>query len=140
MTCNVVLTRENGRFLAHVAELPDCKAEAESRDQALALIQKRLEDIVQRSEIVQLKIPNLEQKLRQSEKHNEQVKAAKPPKLVQLPPMILAGDKTVHLETPWEYFGIFKDDPTWMPMFEEIERRRDRQIVYPKKNKRKRKR
>jgi len=33
----------------------------------------------------------------------------------------------MHLETPWEYDGIFKDDPTWWPMIEEIERRRDRQ-------------
>jgi predicted RNase H-like HicB family nuclease len=52
MTCNVILTADNGRFFAHVAELPDCKAEAESRDQALALIQKRLEEISNRIEIV----------------------------------------------------------------------------------------
>ena len=62
MTYNVILTADNGRFLAHVAELPDCKAEAESRDQVLALIKKRLEEFMQRSEIVQLKIPNLEKK------------------------------------------------------------------------------
>jgi len=58
MICNVILTPQNGRFLAHVVELPDCKAEAESRGQALALIQQRLEEIAKRSEIVQLKIPN----------------------------------------------------------------------------------
>jgi len=135
MICNVILTPQNGRFLAHVAELPDCKAEAESRDQALALIQQRLEEIVKRSEIVQLKIPNLEKKLERSEKQNEPARAAKPPRLVQFPPMVLAGDKSVHLETPWEYFGIFKDDPTWMPMLDEIERQRDRHVVYPKKKK-----
>ncbi|MCI0699342.1 hypothetical protein L0337_45985 [candidate division KSB1 bacterium] len=140
MICNVILTPQNGRFLAHVAELPDCKAEAESRDRALALIQKRLEEFVRRSEIVQLEIPNLEKKLSQlerSEKQNEQTITAKPPRLVQFPPMVLAEDKSVHLETPWEYFGIFKDDPTWMPMFEEIERRRDRQKIPTTKKRRK---
>jgi predicted RNase H-like HicB family nuclease len=40
--CTVILTPQNGRFHAHVVELPDCKAEAESRDKALALIQRRL--------------------------------------------------------------------------------------------------
>jgi hypothetical protein len=31
MTCNVLLTPKNGRFLACVVGLTDCKAEAESR-------------------------------------------------------------------------------------------------------------
>jgi predicted RNase H-like HicB family nuclease len=137
MIYNVILTADNGRFIAHVAELPDCKAEAESRDQALALIQQRLEEISRRIEVVQLKIPQLEKKLAQSEKQNGQTQTAKPPRLVQFPPMVLAEDKSVHLETPWEFFGIFKDDPTWMPMFEEIERRRDRQKIPTIKKRRK---
>ena len=112
-----------------MAELPDCKAEAESRDQALALVQRRLEEFMQRGEIVQWKIPALEKKLARPESRNGKPQTANPPKLVQLPPMVLATDKNVHLETPWEYFEIFKDDPTWMPMFEEIERRRDRQKI-----------
>jgi len=138
MTCNIILTPQNGRFFAHVAELPDCKAEAESRDQALALIQQRLEEFIERSEVVQWEIPNLEKKLARPEGQNGQAKTVNPPRLVQLPPMVLATDKNVHLETPWEYFGIFKDDPTWMPMFEEIERRRDRQKI-PKAKKRSKK-
>jgi len=132
MTCNVIVTPRHGRYLARVAELPDCKAEAESRDQALALIEKRLEEFAKRSEIVQVKIPKLGKAERAGKRNGQtqfKTKAAKPPKLVQLPPMVLAGDKSVHLETPWEYFGIFKDDPTWMPMFEDIERRRDRQKI-----------
>lgn len=140
MICNIILTTENGRFLAHVAELPDCKAEAENRDQALALIQQRLEEISRRIEVVQLKIPQLENKLAQPEKRNGQPqlkeKWATPPNLVRVDPPIAADDKTVHLETPWEYFGIFKDDPMWLPMLEDIERRRDQHIVYPKKKKR----
>jgi len=141
MTYNVILMPQNGRFLAQVAELPDCKVEAANRDQVLSLIQKRLEEIINRLEIVQLKIPNLENKLGQSErseKRNGQPKVAKPPKLVRFSPMVLAGDKTVKLETPWEYCGIFKDDPTWLPMLEDIERRRDRQKI-PKLREEKRK-
>ncbi|MDZ7288601.1 MAG: hypothetical protein ONB44_02145 [candidate division KSB1 bacterium] len=144
MICNVIVTADNGRFFAHVAELPDCRVEAESRDRALALIQQRLEEISNRIEVVQLELPELKNKLGKSErpqKQDEQVqrqaKAAKPPKLVQFPPMVLASDKSVHLETPWEYFGIFKDDPTWMPMFDEIERRRDRQKIPTTKKRRK---
>lgn len=139
MTYNVILTADNGRFRAHVAELPDCKAEAESRDQALVLIQKRLEEISNRIEVVQLKIPQLENKLARPEKQNEQLqikeKVATLPNLVRVDPPIAADDKTVHLETPWDYFGIFKNDPTWLPMLEDIERRRDRHVVYPKKRK-----
>ena len=139
MTCNVILTPQNGRFLAHVAELPDCKAEAESRDQALALIQRRLEEISKRIEVVQVTIPQLEKKLAPLDPPNRQPqikeKAAMPPNLVRVDPPIAADDKTAHLETPWEYFGIFKDDPTWLPMLEDIERRRDRHVVYPKKRK-----
>ena len=28
-------------------------------------------------------------------------------------------------ETPWEWFGAFKNDPTWETLFEEIEQRRE---------------
>jgi len=31
-------------------------------------------------------------------------------------------------ETPWHMMGMFKDDPTWGEMFDEIERERDRDI------------
>jgi len=143
MTCNIILTPQNGRFFAHVAELPDCKAEAESRDQVLTLIQQRLKEISNRIEVVQLKIPHLEKKLARPEKQNGQPqikeKTAPPPTLVRMDPPIAADDKTVQLETPWEFVGIFKDDPTWWPMLEDIERRRDRHVVYPKNKKRRKK-
>lgn len=141
MTCNVILTAENGRFRAHIAELPHCTAEAESRDRALALIQQRFEEIARRSEVVPLEAPNLvPPELSRERNGSAQPKTppAKPPRLVQFPPMVLAEDKSVQLETPWEYFGIFKDDPTWMPMFEEIERRRDRQKIPKARKRRKR--
>jgi len=140
MTCNVILTPQNGRFLAYIAGLPDCKAQADSRDKVLALIQARLKEIIKRSEIVKLRISHFGQKsekLEPTEKRNGPAKIAKLPNLVRVDAPIAADDKTVHLETPWEYAGIFKNDPTLWPMMEEIERQRDRQIVYPKKKKRK---
>jgi hypothetical protein len=84
-----------------------------------------------------LKIPQLEKNLARREKQHAQAQTAKPPKLVQFPQLLLATDKTVHLETPWEYGGIFKDDPTWRPMIEEIERQRDRQKIPTTKKRRK---
>ncbi len=33
-------------------------------------------------------------------------------------------------ETPWHLMGMFKDDPTWGEMFDEIERERDRNQIW----------
>lgn len=30
----------------------------------------------------------------------------------------------IYLETPWEWYGAFKNDPTWGELFDDIERRR----------------
>ncbi len=136
MTCNVILTPTKGRFLAHIAELPDCKAEAKNRGQALVLIQKRLEEFMRRSEIVQLKISK-PGKAKHAESRNgqtqRQAKTVNPPNLVRVAAPIAADDTSVQLEAPWEFVGIFKDDPTWWPMLEDVEKRRDRQMVHPKK-------
>lgn len=42
------------------------------------------------------------------------------------PPYISRGSK----ETPWDMMGIFKDDPTWGEIFDEIERERDKDLVW----------
>ncbi len=92
MTCNVILTAKSGRFIAQVAELPYCKAEANSRNQALALIQKRLEEVVKRSEIVQVKIagsPALSSTFRKTKKTSL-------PQTVKVAAPISANDKTAH--------------------------------------------
>jgi hypothetical protein len=31
--------------------------------------------------------------------------------------------------TPWQWFGAFKNDPTWGPLFDEIEQQRDARLV-----------
>jgi len=72
MTYNVIITPKNGRFFAHVAQLPDCWAEDDSRDKVLALIRQRLEKIVKRIEIVQLEIPNLEKKFGKPDRPEKQ--------------------------------------------------------------------
>lgn len=43
-----------------------------------------------------------------------------------IPPHVSKGSK----ETPWDLMGIFKDDPTWGEMFDEIERERDKDSVW----------
>jgi len=134
MTCTVILTPRNGRFRAQVAELPECKVEAKGRNEALTLIEKRIQEIVKRSEIVQVEIPRVTLPLRSSRR---KTRTAKQPNLVKIEAPIAAEDDSVHLETPWGYYGIFKDDPTLWPMLEEIERRRDRQRVFPIRKRRK---
>jgi hypothetical protein len=43
-----------------------------------------------------------------------------------LPPNASIGPK----ETPWDIMGIFKDDPTWGEIFDEIERERDKDCIW----------
>lgn len=123
MTCTVILTPENGRFRAQVAELPECKAEAESRDKALALLEKRLQEIVNRSEILHLEISAPAKSLR------NKTGTLKPPNLVKFEAPKVVNDPDPPRKGFWEYYGIFKDDPTLWPMMEEIEKRRDRQRI-----------
>jgi len=123
MTCTVFLSRNNGRFRARVAELPECEVEAEGRDEALALIEKRAQEIVNSSEILHLEISAPAKSLRQK------TCAAKPPNLVRFEAPRVVNDPDPPRKSFWDYYGIFKDDPTWWPMIDEIERRRDRQRI-----------
>jgi hypothetical protein len=123
MTCTVVLTPQNGRFHAQVAEFPDCKAEAEDRDQTLALLEKRIQEFVNRSEILHLEISAPAQPL------SGKTKTPKPPNVVKFEAPNYLNSKEPPGKTIWDYYGIFKDDPTWWPMIDEIERRRDRQRI-----------
>lgn len=36
---------------------------------------------------------------------------------------------TENTETPWEWAGVFKDDPTWDQLLEDIERQRDMHLI-----------
>lgn len=123
MTCTVVLTPENGRFHAQAVEFPDCKAVAEDRDKALALLEKRVQEIVNRSEILHLEISAPAKSLRSG------TQTSKPLNIVKFDAPNYVNAKEPAGKTIWDYYGIFKDDPTWWPMIEEIERRRDRQKI-----------
>lgn len=36
------------------------------------------------------------------------------------------SDNLHHVGTPWEWFGAFKNNPTWGKLFDELEQQRDR--------------
>jgi hypothetical protein len=124
MTCTVLLTPQNGRFRAQVAKLPECEVEAEGRDQALVLLERRIQEIVKRSEILHLEIPTPAKK-----SFRQKASAAKPPNLVKFEAPRVLNDPEPPRKGFWDYYGIFKDDPTLWPMIDEIERRRDRQRI-----------
>jgi hypothetical protein len=131
MTCTVLLTPHNGRFRARVAELPHVEVEAEGRDEALALLEKRIQEIVRRSEILHLDIPTPAKSFRQK------TSGPKPPNLVRFEAPRMVNDPDSQRKTFWDFYGIFKDDPTLWPMMDEIERRRDRQRIPISKRRRK---
>ncbi|RJP26488.1 MAG: hypothetical protein C4527_15100 [Candidatus Omnitrophota bacterium] len=94
MKYTVILTEEQGRFQATVAGLPDCHVKANTRLDALNTIRDAINRLIGRSEIVQLEVPTN-------------------PKFSNL-----------HSDVPWEWFGAFKEDPTWETLFDDIERQR----------------
>jgi hypothetical protein len=132
MTCTIILTPVNGRFRAHVVELPRCEVEAKGRDKVIALLKKRIEEVVERSEILRLEISAPAKSL------SQKTGATKPPNLVRIEAPRVVNDKSPRRTTPWDFYGIFKNDPTWMPMIDEIEKQRDRQKVVPTMKRRKR--
>ena len=95
MKYTVLLTESNGNYQATVAGLPDCRVTAKTRSEALTTIREAITRLLGKSEIVEVEVP--------------------------------AEPKSGKLRdrTPWEWFGAFKDDPTWGELFDEIERQRD---------------
>ena len=84
-----------GSIQVTIPALPACRVEAATRDDAIRLAREAIAAIMSRSEVVQVDVPQ-------------------PPKT---PP--------THDEMPWEWFGAAKDDVTWDPLFDEIERNRE---------------
>ena len=96
MRCTVILTEQtSGDFYATALGFTGCSVTAKSRDEALRSIHECISKLMSHSEFVQLDI------------------ATEPKK----------GDS--QQLTPWEAYGIFKDDSTWEELFDEIERLRD---------------
>lgn len=96
MKYTVVLTEKtDGNIHVTVPGLPECIVEAHTRDEALEKTRETIAEIVSRSEIFQLDVSTV-------------------PK-----------SRNLHLDTPWEWFGRFKDNPTWGKMFDEIEQQKN---------------
>jgi len=53
----ILTTKPTGRIHVSVPALPDCTVEAESRDEALHLAREAIAQIVSRSEITQVEVP-----------------------------------------------------------------------------------
>ncbi len=83
---------------ALVPVLPDCVAEAATREEALARIKEHIAQIHQNFEIVQVEVPLL---------NGNQ-----------------SGQPERTFEETWPYFGAFKGDPNWGAYFEDLDRQR----------------
>ena len=96
MKYTVVLTEKgDGNVMVAVPGLPDCTVEATTRDEALEKARETINRMMNRSEILQLDVG----------------------------PEPDSGN--LHFGTPWEWFGAFKNNPTWGKLFDELERQRD---------------
>jgi predicted RNase H-like HicB family nuclease len=96
MKYTVVLTEKlNGNIHVTVPGLPDCTLEAPTRDEALEKARESIARIVSQSEFIQLDVP------------------------------MEPTSNGFHLDTPWQWFGTFKGNPSWANVFEQIEQQRD---------------
>ena len=84
-----------GGIQVTIPALPACRVEAATRDDAIRLAREAIAQLVRRSEVVQVEIP-------------EQPRATGVPH-----------------ETPWAWFGTAREDPTWDALFDEIEQHRE---------------
>lgn len=91
----ILTTQPSGGIRVSVPAFPDCTVEADTRDDALHMAREAIAQIVSRSEIASVDVPHQ-------------------------PTPAVPSD-----ETPWEWFGAFKDDATWDELFEEIEQHRE---------------
>jgi len=96
MEYTVILTDEiDGKIHATVPGLPECDVEAKTRNEALDIVRETITTIIGRSEIVHLEVP------------------------------IGPKSGSLHHETPWEWFGTFKNDLNWEKLFNKIENERN---------------
>ena len=96
MQYTLILTETaEGGIQVTIPALPACRVEAATRDDAIRLAREAIAQLVRRSEVVQVDIP-------------EQPRAT-------------GGAR----ETPWAWFGTAREDPTWEVLFEAIEQGRE---------------
>lgn len=106
MEYTVVLTRENSHWRAVATDLPECAVDAPTRDEAITMIKSRIADVSQYVEILKIEIPECSG--------------------IEQPLNVSKLNKTGSI---WDYYGVFKDDPTLDEMFDEIERKRDQRLA-----------
>jgi len=108
MEYTVFITKESDSlWRAVVQELPECKAEAETRDQVITAIKTRLAELMRYTEVIRIEAPA---PTMQTQSLNGEV-----------------GYTT--FEQEWPDFGAFRDDPTLDELFDDIERRRDAHLA-----------
>jgi predicted RNase H-like HicB family nuclease len=96
MQYTLILTETSeGGIQVTIPGLPACRIEAATRDEAIQLARAAIAQLVSRSEIVQIDIPQQ--------------------------PRATAQSRGV----PWEWFGEAKADPTWDALFDDLEQRRE---------------
>jgi predicted RNase H-like HicB family nuclease len=91
----ILTEKTEGGIQVTIPALPACTVEAATRDEAIRLAREAIAQLVSRSEIVQIDIP-------------QQPRATAQPRGV-----------------PWEWFGEAKADPTWDALFDDLEQRRE---------------
>jgi predicted RNase H-like HicB family nuclease len=96
MQYTLILTEKvEGGIQVTIPALPTCMVEAATKDEAIRLAREAIAQLVSRSEIVQIELP-------------EQPRAT----------LSLR-------ETPWAWFGTATEDPTWEALFDAIEQGRE---------------
>ena len=96
MRYTVVLTEKtDGNIHVTVPGLPECIVEAHTRDEALEKTRETIAEVISRSEILHLEV-STEPKSRNH-----------------------------HFDTPWEWFGRYKDNSAWGELFNEIEQKKN---------------
>jgi predicted RNase H-like HicB family nuclease len=87
--------KTEGGIQVTIPALPACTIEATTRDEAIQRAREAIAQLVSRSEIVRINIPQQ--------------------------PRATAQARGV----PWEWFGEAKTDPTWDALFDDLEQRRE---------------
>jgi predicted RNase H-like HicB family nuclease len=96
MRYTLILTEKTeGGIQVTIPALPACRIEAATRDEAIRLAREAIAQLVSRSEVVHIDIP-------------QQPRVATPPRGV-----------------PWEWFGKARADPTWDALFDDLEQHRE---------------
>ncbi len=110
MEFDVVITQEpDATWRAVTAALPNCAVTGATRAEVIERITACLTESFSHSEVLRLSIPTNGMANGFSSNGASAVGVTPQPE--------------------WPGYGLFKDDPTWGEMFDEIERRRDEHIV-----------